>query len=245
MIYFFVLVTFLSCSTSDNENSHHLSFYSKNYSYQDKAGSFSLKRQSGLDVNKNLVTKYRLSGGKKVLEQSIVFSKVTKLKKKLPILVPISSQYNVWFDKRKYQSRMKLSENKKQLTVTLTSPEDQWNGSKSYDISDNNGVICFYTQVLECAKRIGFLERSIRSRSGAMTFTLIWDGYPYIQEQYGGLGDKPFTKASLRYDEKTSDGGIRFKLSFNNSIVFYFVDQNNHFERMFWPAQGVSVLKAD
>lgn len=237
---FFIFLLLCSCASDRTKKSNGLSFYKKKYSYQDKAGEFQLLRESGVDKEKKLVTRYRVSSEGKVSEESIVFSKVGFLGKKLPVLMPQASYFRVWFDRKKYQSDIKVLDSKS-LKVTLKSPESQWNNTKTYQLPSNNGVVCFFTQVVECAKRIGFFDRAIKSKSGSMKFTIVWDGFPYLQEQYGGLESKPFSTASLKYDNKDESGKTRFKLLVDNSIIFYFIDENQHFEKMFWPAQGLSV----
>ena len=244
LLHILCLFIFISCSSkiANESRSSQLSFYKKKYLYQDKSGDFNLIRQSGLDKDKKLVTKYRLSQESKISEQSIVFSDVGKLSGKLLVLKPHHSEYSVWFEGKRYQTKMKVLSESKSLEIITQSPESQWNFKKKIPFPKGNGVYCFFTQLIECAKRIGFLQKALKSKSGSMSLTLIFDGYPYIQEQYSGLDNKPFATATLKYDSKTAQGDERFALSLRNNMIFYFVDKNFHFEKMFWPAQGLSIF---
>jgi hypothetical protein len=244
-INIFLILFLFSCSHSDRANKvgkKELNYYKKKYLYQDKAGDFTMMRQSGFDAKKRFVTKYRLSEVGRPSEQAILFSQVSFHQKKIPVLKPESSVYVVWFDKKKYQVKSELNYDKKQLVLNLKSPEEKWNGVKAYPIPQNNGIYCFFSQIMECAKRIGFLDKAIRTQSGSMKFTIVWDGYPYIQEQYFGLANGPFEVATLKFDGKKDQKENRFSLVLLNNLIFYFVDKERNLEKMFWPAQGVSVL---
>lgn len=84
--------------------------YKQKYSLTDKSGSFTVEREVGpYSKQKKYVTKYRVLSKQdrtKVLEQSTAISTPGVLGKKFRVLRPFKSQYNVWFDKKKYNNLM-------------------------------------------------------------------------------------------------------------------------------------------
>lgn len=221
--------------------------YKKSYVLTDKSGTFTYDRQSGFDTkSESYVTKYKIidPNNQKTLEKVIAFSNVKNISDKFKSLSPIKSMYQVWFEGELHETMMVINEKENFLTIKMRSPEDQWNGEKRIPMGKGNGVRCFFSQIIECAYRIGFLQKATKLKSGKMAFDLIWEGYPYIQEQYLNIQGQAFTKASLSYDGKNPAGENRFSLSFSGNSVFYFVDNKYRLDRMFWPAQGLSVVSA-
>lgn len=242
----FIIFYFLcfSCAT-DHEKDIKLRSYNKNYVLTDKSGTFSYQRESGFTSNsKSYVTKYKIldPDNQKSLEKVITFSNVKNINKKIRALSPHKSKYQVWFDGDIHETMMVINEKENFLVVKMRSPEEQWNGEKRIPMGKGNGVRCFFSQVIECAYKLGFLQKATRLMSGKMTFDLIWEGYPYVQEQYLNIQNQAISKASLSYDGKNPAGEHRFSLSFDGNSIFYFVDKKYRLDRIFWPAQGLSVV---
>jgi hypothetical protein len=214
------------------------------YNLQDKSGNFIVVRERGFLKSKNqaIVKKQIYSEGdpqKKPLEQSVVLSNPGKLKS-IHVLRPYKSEYVVWFEKRKYKTEMTLDTKSKSLIVKMTSPERQWNGTKTVSFPKGKGVYCFFSQVIDCAAITGFIAQSVESKAGEMFFHLIWEGYPYFMEQYINVKEEVFTNAVLRYDGKTKEGLLRFTLEAGGQSIFYLVDGASRVEKIFWVSQGLT-----
>ncbi|MCF8059143.1 MAG: hypothetical protein K9K67_07590 [Bacteriovoracaceae bacterium] len=239
-----LMILFVSCSSATNVGG--MKNYEVKMSLEDKSGKFLVVREGGMAKNsKNVVSKYRVYSidgvGQKVLEQSIAFSTPGILKKSVRLLRPEKSQYKVWFDGQLYQTETSLDRNSKSLVIEMKSPEKQWNGKKSFPFPGGNGVFCYFTQLVECIKYTGFIEKAIKSKAGKMNFHIIWDGYPYIQEQYLNLENDPFAAAVLEYDGQTNEKDFRFSLSISGSVIFYLFNESYDYAKIFWPAQGYSL----
>lgn len=212
----------------------------------DKGGDFLVERESGRLGNQNkYAVKQQLtttSNTNQVLEQLISISQIGRLKN-LHILRPEKSQYTVWFDGKKYFSELSVDVEKKMLIVNLESPEKQWNGRTEKAFPTSTGVYCFYTQVIECASFTGFIDKAIEEKTGVMNFYIIWDGYPYIMEQYQGIPVEVFSPASLQYDGQTADNEDRFRLEFAGETIFYMVNKNGKYDKQMWVSQGLSKIK--
>ena len=247
LVPFFLILN--SCSLFDRGSStgEPLLKYKKRYQLKDKAGEFLVERETGPLDKKRYATKYRVFNGQtgKVLEQSVVISTPGALGKKLSILRPLRSQYNVWFEKKKYFSETKINTTTKKMDVTMKSPESQWNGMERKSFPRGTGVFCYFSQVIECANMTGFLSKAIGKNAGKMTFHLIFDGYPYFQEQYLNVPRSLFANAILEYDGKNSQSERRFSLKVGGTTIFYFLNSRMELIKMFWPNQGMSMVELD
>ncbi|MDD0854457.1 hypothetical protein HBN50_15200 [Halobacteriovorax sp. GB3] len=240
-----VLVT--ACSTSSKDKI--TNSLAVNYKLTDKSGDFYVTRKRFYKEksNKFVVKKVLLSDSTKtanVLEKSILVSNLGQLKGK-DLFRPESSYYEVWFDGKKYVSAMKVNVKEKKLEVILNSPEAQWKGRRSYDFPTNSNVFCFYNQVAECLGYSGFLSEAIKKNHGSMKFKLIWNGYPYFQEQYLNIPEGVFQDAEFSYDGKSEDGNFRFSLKTENHVQFYFFDDDLKLKKYFWVAQALSMIEVE
>lgn len=214
----------------------------------DKAGEFVVYRENGKS-NKRFISKREVlpfdDDKSKVLEQGIAISEIGSIGKSFKIMRPYKSQYSVWFDGKKYQTNMSLNEKTRKLNVKLKSPEKQWNGTQSFSFPDSKSLYCFFSQVLECAAITGYFSRVLKKKRGQMNFYIIWDGYPYFQEQYLNVPNSIFSKAQFDYDGKNKSGESRFSLKFGGQVLFYLLDKKNKFVKKFWITQGLSMVASD
>lgn len=214
---------------------------------EDKSGKFSLVRESGLASDKkHIVSKYRVFSDdkpdRKVLEQSITFATPGLLKNSIKLMRPYKSQYKVWFDGKLYQSETSLDPKNKSLVVKMKSPEKQWTGTRSFRFPGGNGLFCYFSQLVECVRYTGFIEKAMKVKAGKMNLHIIWDGFPYIQEQYLNIKNEPFAAAVLEYDGQTNEKDHRFSLSVSGNVLFYLFNDSYEYAKIFWPAQGYSLF---
>lgn len=222
------------------------------YVFRDKTGTFSLERKSNLNKNKNLVVvKQTLlnteqTNSENVIEEVRSYSTPGVLKKEISILRPTRSIFNVWFDKKKYSSEIKLNTKTHKLDVSVLSPDEKLNGSKQFSLpSKNTGVFCFFSQIIECVNASNFIKTAIDKDAGQMNFHVIWENYPFIQDQYSDLPNEVFAAASFEYEGKNQKGEYKFTLQLPNQAIFYVVDKNADLLKMFWVAQGISIVRSD
>lgn len=221
------------------------------YIFKDKTGIFALERKSSLNKEKNLViVKQYISNSEESAEPNIVEEVATYstpgLLKDVSVLRPTRSVFNVWFDKKKYSTEMKLNLKSHKLDVKVTSPEENLNGTKQFSLpKKNTGVFCFFSQVLECVKATNFIHTAIDKDAGQMNFHVIWENYPFIQDQYADLPNEVFSSASFEYEGKNEKGEYKFTLQLPNQAIFYFVDKNADILKIFWVSQGLSVVRKD
>ena len=129
------------------------------------------------------------------------------------------------------------------MDVFLKSPEKQWNGRRKIPFPNGTGAYCFYSQVIDCANISNFIKKSSEKETGKMNFHIIWDGYPYFQEQFDNLPSEIFSAASLEYDGRNKMGQRRYTLNVAGQAIFYFIDSKNRLVKQYWVAQGLSMEK--
>ena len=211
----------------------------QSFEMRDKSGLFRLVREFGpvASSKKVLAVKQVVQDSSGVIfERSIVMGKVN-------ILRPEKSEYTVWFDGKEYTNRIEINPKLKAMVVNLKSPEAEWNGEKVFTFPPGTGAYCYYSQILECAQVMNFMPKAIAAGGGAMNLHIVWEGYPYFQQQYVGIPDELFTQATFSYDGENHKGLRRFSLSISNSnqIIFYHVNKDGSLAAIFWPAQGLSI----
>lgn len=212
----------------------------------DKAGEFSVERESGrLGEGYKFAVRQKIQSFERdseILEQLISISQTGKLKK-LFVLRPEKSQYTVWFEGQRYFSELSVNVDNKSLQIELESPEKRWQGRQEVPFPTGTGVYCFYSQVIECASFTGFISKAIKEKAGEMNFHLIWDGYPYIMEQYPGIPEQVFSPATLSYDGMTDSGEQRFLLRFYGETIFFMVNKDGKYDKKLWVSQGLTKIK--
>lgn len=247
ILSFLILLTACGGVTSKNIKDS-LASSEEIFNYTDKNGQYTVRMTSGLnEKGKSFVTKKVMEakgGGKdKVLEQSVAISSLGTIgKKKIAILRPKLSQYNVWFDGKKYVSELKLNPAKKAIDVKMTSPESQWNGTKQIKFPTSKMLPCFFSQIIECAKVSGFIQKASEKKKGIMHLLIIWEGYPYLNETFSDFPSDLFSEAELEYDGKTKASEIRFNLRVLGQSIFYILNEKNVMTKMFWVSQGISMV---
>jgi len=248
-----ILQLFSSCAylkgaSESNTDSGLLKRLTREYELVDKSGRFIVKRDRGyLKAHNNFVVKKKVHSfnkpNGKILEKSITISTPgTVGKSKLRVLRPKVSQYTVWFDAKKYSTKMTVNLEERSLLVSLKSPEEQWRGSKSYTFPKGTGVYCFYSQLIECARITGFLHQAVKKKGGVMKFHIIWDGYPYFQEQYLNIPSTVFERVSLVYEGENRNGLIRFTLKTDTQVMFFLLDKQFEVKKQLWVSQGYSMV---
>jgi hypothetical protein len=249
-LIFFSLIALSACSTGvkkAKELKKELVRGEEHFSYTDKNGQYLVRLTAGFNKKENTFFSKRSlesSGeeGNKILEQSVVLSDLGSIKKKKNILRPKLSQYNVWFDGKKYFSEIKMNPIKKTIDVKMVSPESQWNGVKQVKLPSTKVLYCFFSQVIECAKTIGFLSEAINKETGTMNFYIIWEGYPYMNETFTDFPSQLISKAQLEYDGKTKENERRFNLKVAGQSIFFVLDTHQQRKKMFWVSQGISMV---
>lgn len=212
------------------------------FKMQENSGEYFLKKENGWSGKNLFTTKRTLKNidQTKTLEKSISFSKSGNLKNGIRIFRPDRSQYVVWFNKKKYSSITKINEKNKSIEVIVSSPEAKWNGKKEIAFPSSTMAYCYFYQIIECAANMGFIQKAPSLSTMLLDFYIVWEGYPFIQEQYSGLPSEVFTKASLSYDGKNDNGDMKFSLRFGDQMIAYVVDRKYRNYRMFWVSQGLA-----
>lgn len=235
--------------------------YGAAYALADRAGSFVVERRSGpggpgapgaADGERALVTKERVlppggdGDGDGFLERTVAVAAAgTGGPGDVPLLVPRFSQHTVWLEGGRHFVETRFAPDGRTMDARLASPEARWSGRRSFPVPEGAGALCYVLQVVECAGYAGFVREAVRRGVGRMRLTLVWEGWPYVREQYQGLPEGPFGQAVLSYDGPAPDGGRRFSLDVGGQSILYVVDGDGKMTKRFWISQGSTLLIRD
>ncbi|HXH30925.1 MAG TPA: hypothetical protein VNJ01_08950 [Bacteriovoracaceae bacterium] len=233
---------FLSCASHPEGG---LNPSKKKFSYSDVTGTYSLTREHK-SAGSKIVTRSQLSsneGSTKILEKSITVSQAGVLLdsgKKLKTLRPFASEFTVWLEGKKYLSKMKLNVKKKSMTVQLESPEEKWNGLQEIPFPKGQ-YFCFYTQIPECLYLNNLLRKAKTAPNQSIPFIIIWDPYPFIQEQMTNVGKNLFAPASVKFDGEFKNL-FRYIVEVEGQIILYHFTPSFELIKAAWIAQGISIV---
>ena len=216
------------------------------YSYADVSGSYRLNRESR-QIKQKLVTRNQLldtkGGNAKVLEKTIMVSQIGSIKgSKSRILTvrPVASEFTVWLEGKKYHSRMQLNEKNKSMRLTLDSPDPKWQGQSEVKFPKGK-YFCFFSQIPECLYHNYHLTLASENRNKRYDFYVVWDGYPYIQDQLTRVGQSLFAPAILKFDGEIN-GQFRYIVEVEGQMILYHFTRSYDLVKIAWIAQGITVV---
>ncbi len=250
LFLFVVLIDISSCSTQIKSLKKNLNAGTSKYSYVDRNGNFLVNRTTGfMKENERYFVKRQMEiiGKNKdnIIEQSVTISAAGLVKNKTAILRPEESEFSIWFDGKKYTSKLILNKKKKAFDLKTTGPTDNDNTSRTIKFPSSKMISCFYSQLTECLMLNGFLKEAIKKEAGAIRLYIVWDGYPFFQEAYNDLPNELFSMGQVSYDGKLKADEIRFSLNVGNQNILFVVNEDGHLLRIFWIAQGVTQVRSD
>ncbi len=240
------LILLILCSCSGLTPKTLLKNNKKIYSYYDVTGKYTLTRESVFLENKIVIRTFLQSSqesDEKVLEKSVTVSQVGTIKdkeKRTLAVRPFASEFDVWLEGKKYSSKMNLNGSIKSMQIDLDSPESKWKGRQNIKFPKGS-QFCFFSQLSECLYYSHTLEKSLKHRSDIIRFYVVWDNFPFVQEQISGVGDKLFSPASIRF-ESEEKSVLRYTVDVNGQTLLYQFSKSFELVRMFWIANGISIL---
>jgi hypothetical protein len=243
----FITLFLIGCSTHHTKGDGNEFSSFRNYKYNDLSGSFNVSRTSGFKKSKNAVfikssVNESSEVGGKPLERKTVISNLGILKadsKNMRVLRPYSASHEAWLEGIKHQSKMVINPQKRTMEVESRVGNENFK-KESIKFPKTNGIFCFFSQLVECAKASYFLQRAVRNQSGKMNLTLIWDNYPFTELEFQDVSKSLFSAAELVYDGQITDKEHRFKLEVNDQSIFYVINKKYELEKFSWINQGIT-----
>ena len=220
----------------------------RTFKYVDASGTYVFTRENKLLKNR-LITRTQISsqaGSQKLLEKSVMVTELGSVKGKdgrLLVSRPFASDFTVWLEGKRYDSKFRLEPATKSMSVDLMSPEEKWKG-KSSVLVPKGTLFCFFSQIPDCLYHNMLLTKTMERKGEDTSFYVVWDGYPFVQEQFSGAGTKLFAPAVLKYDGEHKST-LRYIVEVNGQSVLYHFSKSFDLVRMLWIAQGVSIIPPD
>lgn len=213
------------------------------YEFVDTMGSFIKLKKTGLDTHKNIIVKsiiYAENKENAPVEKLISISTPSQKISNIKLLEPHKSETVYWFDGQRYKSIISINQSSQQITAIAIASEKEWNKKKVFKINLNKRAYCFFSQIIECVKESGFFEKSRVQRSGAMNLEIIWDGFPFFNEQYLNNKTNLMSRGKFSFVGKETKNLFKYALNVDGQIIHYFIYQDKHLAKMFWVSQGIS-----
>lgn len=248
---FLLFGVLISCAKLPSEEKKKANIKDKNevayYDFKDLSGSFVIKRETKIQ-DKRLYTRRTLFEITKTefepLEKTISVSEIGSVKiskKNYPVLRPFASQFEVWLDKKKHFVQTRVNKKNKTLELTFDDEEKRYPPNRKFRFP-NAMVFCYFTQIPECIAHTGFLQQSAKMKKGEMPMYIIWDSYPFVLEQYVNMDSEVFSSAKFAFAEDEKEG-YKFALESEKHVIVYHFDKSFNFQKMFWIAQGMSMVR--
>lgn len=217
----------------------------KTYAYVDEGGTYKFTREFKL-IKQKIVSRGQIidtkGSGARVLEKSILVSQIGSIKTpkgRLLTVRPVASEFEVWLEGKRYSSKMNINPRSKSMRVTLESPESRWTGTSEIPFPKGK-YFCFYNQLPECLYQTKLLETARENQDQNFDFYVIWDSYPYVQDQLSKVGKKLFAPASVKFDGAIK-GQFRYIVEIEGQMVLYQFTKSYDLEKMAWVSQGITV----
>ncbi len=229
LLRFIFLIFFLSCShVKDIKANKSL------YIQKDTSGDFVLSRESGLSAGKDeYIVKNQLQQESSVLEKSVSISQVAGR-----LLNPKISQYTVWINKNVNFSEISYDQTGSQLIVNLKSLDQ--NGIKFFPLPQDKKNICFFSQVIECARFAGFIDKP---GAEPLPLNIIWDGYPFFHQLLENFPRKIYSPANLTFEGIGKSKGRKFILRTEGEEIIFELDSSDRLLRKIWVSKGITIEK--
>lgn len=215
------------------------------YLYADVSGQYQLQRGTKKVKNKSITRSILVttSGGSKIVEKNIAVSQLGTIKGKkgrIMVMRPEASDFVVWLEGKKYESKMRVNTKKKSMVVNMESPEPKWKGVQEVPFPTGS-QFCFFSQIPECLYHTQMLNKALNTPQQNLGFYVVWDSFPYTQEQFAGAGKDLFAPAVMRF-EATDRGLLRFIVEVNGQIILYHFSKSFDLVKISWIAQGITIV---
>lgn len=232
-----------SCSLMSPDKTVKLKSNEVRFKQVEVSGEYLIKSKTGFGKKNSYIKKIEvvsIQNEKNTFERTITISKNLEVLPKVKFLTPFEYESTYYLNKDIYTVRGKLDWRKKEIIYSLNSPEYKWLGQKSYKLTDDVKALCFYSNVIECANSSGFIKQAIEKKNGDMSFHILWESYPYFQEQYINMPKEIVSRAVLTFDSFDKRGNYRFLLSVGGQSIVYTLNKNFDLVGHYWAAQGVT-----
>lgn len=217
------------------------------YNFTDLSGKFQVIRESGpLKDKKHFYVKTYFvpehGDEKNIFEKSTVISQLGYFKQKgksVKVMRPKVSKREIILDGKKYLTQMRLDVKHKRLRIYNKGEGETLTQQESVPFPER-GLTCFFSQLVECVRVTNFFTKARHSKKGELKLNIIWDGYPYFNEQYLGLGKKIISSAKFKYEGRASNTLTKYRLEVEKQVIFFQIGQREELAKMFWVSQGLS-----
>ncbi len=169
----------------------------------------------------------------KLVEKALILNSYIPKK---GILYPSVSQSSTWIDKEKYFTSAKANLDLQQYEI-YTEPSKK-STTKNFV---NTKRVCAFSMIQFCLESLVKLDQLVNGSQKLLKLWVLWDQYPFHKLMYNDLyGD--FLDQGIITFEKVEMGSYFFNIELSGQILSLITDKNFRFEKLFWVAQGLSLI---
>lgn len=236
----FLFIFFLGCAGTTESLYGNKSGSMTTFSYEDATGNYKvlreIKQQNGKFLVRNRIFQI---DGQSELENTVSVSKLGYLKgnKDQVALLPEASQYKVWFEKKEHKSSVKINSGSRQALVQLDIEEEK--PTQETLSLPKARYVCYFSQLPECLRLQKLLIGAARKK---LNIYVLWDSYPFNADLYESVGKKFVSLATVSLSDHNKSE-LKFSIEVENQIIFIHFNRELEFTKMFWVAQGISMIR--
>jgi hypothetical protein len=86
------------------------------------------------------------------------------------------------------------------------------------------------------------LLQALEHKKQTYDFYVVWDNYPYVQEQLNNVGQSLFSHATLKYDGEPK-GRFRYIIDVDEQVILYLFTKDFELAGQSWISQGVTITR--
>ena len=91
---------------------------------------------------------------------------------------------------------------KKEARFSWRGPSDKNLNKKVVKLDSERNLYCFFGQLIDCIKETGFFKTSKAKKNGVVYLSLIFDGYPFFNEQLGIFKSSPILESDFSFEKR-------------------------------------------
>ncbi len=205
----------------------------REYYLEDVSGAYRVETEFARKKDKLVYKKILYDFENKIVEKVLLLN--TYIPEK-GVMFPSVSQATTWIDKKKHFSSIKSDMDKQHYNIYVE-PSNKKTTKKFV----NAKLVCAFSMIQLCIENFLNLDKLKKGKVRSLKMWIMWDQFPFHKLMYTDVYSGFMDKGILSFD-RTENGISYFALEFSGQIISFLFNSNNQFEKMYWVAQGLSLV---
>jgi hypothetical protein len=150
------------------------------------------------------------------------------------------SRTSLWHELRLFTSTVEISDENLVIKYSGEGKESEKTFIRSdYPELQKTNYLCFFDTLYECGKLSGFFKQAISKKKGRMNFTILWNGFPWIEWVSKDLKDMAFSSAELEFNGEVQKNRFVFSLYSAGQTFMLALNEELELIAFEWPIVGI------